>query len=276
MLSIVTTCKSRLHHLQHTLPLMLRQSFAEVVVVDYGCGQGTADWVVKNHPQARVVKVDDDPGFCLARARNIGAANSSHPFLCFADADTIFKGDVGGWFRRNARESTLYRCADKVDELDGFAICSKANFRRVGGYDEAIRGWGHEDTDLYERLGMIGVARSTVPEGALDSIRHGNEERQFGKNDPGGYQSRREASALGEAYRLIKMDAMKLLGMELAPEFRKKLFEQILTLHGEARNNGRDVFFIHVDLPFQDGRNVYSKASRRLSYVVPVQPLVAE
>lgn len=276
MLSIVTTCKNRLHHLQQTLPLMLQQTSAEVIVVDYGCGQGTADWVVRNHPQARVVKVDDDPGFCLARARNIGAANASQPFLCFADADTIFQKNIGDWFKHNAREDTLYRCADKVDELDGFAICSKANFWRVGGYDEAIRGWGHEDTDLYERLGMVAVAISNVPEGALATIRHGNEERQFGLNDPGGYGSRQEASALGEAYRLIKMDAIRLLGTDLAVETRKKLFEQILTSYREARGRGRDVFFIHVDLPFQDGRNVYSRAARRLSYVVPVLQQVAE
>jgi glycosyltransferase involved in cell wall biosynthesis len=271
MLSIVTTCKNRLHHLQHTLPLMLQQTFAEVIVVDYGCGQGTAAWVAQNHPAAKVVKVDDDPGFCLARARNIGAAQAAHPFICFADADTIFKGDVGGWFERTARENTIYRCGEKIDELVGFAICSKANFQRVGGYDEAIRGWGHEDTDLYERLGMIGVSRSDIPANALDVIRHGNEERQFGKNDPGGYRSRSEAVALGEAYRLIKIDAMRLLGTELSLDFRKKLFAQILATHGEARDGGKNVFYINVDLPIQAGRNVYSKAARRLSYVVPVQ-----
>jgi len=253
---------------------MLRQSFAEVIVVDYGCGQGTAAWVTQNHPEAKVVKVEDDPGFCLARARNIGAANASHPFLCFADADTIFKADVGGWFERNAQENILYRCGENVDDLAGFAICGKANFQKIGGYDEAIRGWGHEDTDLYERLGMIGAGRGNLPEGVLDAIRHGNDERQFGKNDPGGYQSRREAVALGEVYRLVKVDAMRLLGTELAPEVRKKLFEQILALHNDARNNGRDVFYINVDLPLQGARNVYSGATRRLSYAAPVQPLV--
>lgn len=276
MLSIVTTCKNRLHHLQHTLPLMLMQTFAEVIVVDYGCGQGTADWVAQNHPAARVVKVDDDPGFCLSRARNIGAGQSAHSFLCFADADTIFKGDVGEWFKRNARENTLYRCADRIDELDGFAICSKANFQRVGGYDEAIRGWGHEDTDLYDRLGMIGVVRSNLPENALDTIRHGNDERQFGKNDPDGYQSRREAAALGETYRLIKTDAARLLGAELSLELRKKLFAQILATHKEALSAGKDVYYINVDLPIPNGRNVYSGAARRLSYVAPVQAPVTE
>ena len=45
--SIITTCKGRLHHLRRTLPCMLAQGcdFAyEVVVVDFGCPQGTFDF----------------------------------------------------------------------------------------------------------------------------------------------------------------------------------------------------------------------------------------
>ena len=89
MLSLITTCKNRLAHLKQTLPLMLQQSFSEVIVVDYGCEQGTAAWVKENYPKAKVVQVSDDPVFSLAIARNAGAKNASHEFLGFIDADVV-------------------------------------------------------------------------------------------------------------------------------------------------------------------------------------------
>jgi glycosyltransferase involved in cell wall biosynthesis len=36
MMTLITTCKNRLAHLKETLPLMMTQSFSEVIVVDYG------------------------------------------------------------------------------------------------------------------------------------------------------------------------------------------------------------------------------------------------
>ena len=72
MLSLITTCKNRLPHLKQTLPLMLRQPRAEVIVVDYGCEQGTAAWVQEHHPAAKLVQVNDDPVFCAAQSEKQG------------------------------------------------------------------------------------------------------------------------------------------------------------------------------------------------------------
>ena len=77
--SIVVTCKGRLHHLRRTLPSMLAQCcpFAfEVIVVDFGCPQGTFDWCrgldVRNLVALKVL--DDTDDFHLSRARNCGAS----------------------------------------------------------------------------------------------------------------------------------------------------------------------------------------------------------
>ena len=66
-IAFVTTCKGRLHHVRETLPLIAQQAPDEIIVVDYGCPDRVGDWVTANVPQARVVRVDDDPGFSLAR-----------------------------------------------------------------------------------------------------------------------------------------------------------------------------------------------------------------
>ena len=80
-IAFITTCKGRLKHIQQTLPTMVAENPYEIILVDYGCPQGTGDWAESNYPSVKVVRVNDDPGFCAARARNIGAGHSTAPWL---------------------------------------------------------------------------------------------------------------------------------------------------------------------------------------------------
>jgi hypothetical protein len=52
------------------LPLIVAQSPAEIVVVDYGCPQRTGDWVEEQLSPVKVVRVNDDPGFCVSRPQH--------------------------------------------------------------------------------------------------------------------------------------------------------------------------------------------------------------
>ena len=252
--------------------MMLKQSFSEVIVVDYGCEQGTGSWVPKEHPSAKLVEVKDDPTFCVARARNIGAAKASKRFLCFADADVLINMDLGEWCSENARTQAFYLNSGRVRELHGFVICSKESFEKIGGYDEAFRGWGSEDFDLYERLLAAGLARASVPDHALTGIKHGDEERQFGKNDPT-YKTLIQALVVGEVYRIVKMDMTKLMGKEPRLEFRKRLFDQIREFYNKAASSKQESFVFHMDVPIEQIRNTFSKSNRRLSYQVPIRTL---
>jgi len=210
MLSLITTCKNRLPHLKQTLPLMLKQPRAEVIVVDYGCEQGTAAWVKENHPAAKLVQVSDDPVFCVARARNMGAKIASHETLCFVDADVLMHLEFCKWLEFNQNPNWFYVYpAHKEYELFGFVIVAREHFSKVGGYDEAIEGWGGEDKDLYERLARVGLSKSLVPEGSLSPISHGDELRQLDK-DAGGFGGKWETIAMKELYRAIKRDSWQL------------------------------------------------------------------
>ena len=84
-IAFVTTCKGRMRHIQRTLPSLVEQSPDEIVVVDYGCPDGVGDWVADNYPDIAVVRVNDDPGFCVARARNRGGAE------CKVDLDLLHR-----------------------------------------------------------------------------------------------------------------------------------------------------------------------------------------
>ncbi len=110
-IAFVTTCKGRLHHLKQTLPLLLAAGPDQIVVVDYACPDGTADWVKENYPQIDVVRVTDDPGWCLPRARNQGASQVDSGWICFIDADIKIDPSWVVWMQSSLEAGYFYRAA---------------------------------------------------------------------------------------------------------------------------------------------------------------------
>lgn len=266
MLSLITTCKNRLPHLKQTLPLMLRQPRAEVIVVDYGCEQGTAAWVKEHHPAAKLVQVSDDPEFCVARARNLGANEASHELLCFIDADTLLHVDLAEWLELNHKPNGYCLYPDRAElELFGFLIVARKHFFQVSGYDEAFRGWGGEDMDLYDRLARAGLAWFAVPRESISAISHGDELRQMDK-DANGVGSRRESMAIQELYMAIKRDSWQLTRREIELEKRKELLKFIRMTRDEAMKEGLDSFEASINVPMQSRFNTL----RALSYRMPI------
>lgn len=275
MLTLITTCKNRLDHLRQTLPAMRGQSFSDVIVVDYGCEQGTSDWVAAAHDGVGCIRVDDDPRFSLARARNIGARAARTEFICFVDADVILNEDLGAWLKQHDRPGAFYLSgARRMPELSGFVICRKAHFDKAGGYDEVFRGWGGEDKDLYDRLRLLGLRAIAIPATALTAIRHGDEFRALGQNDKGGFSSKREAIAITQVYRNIKMDLQLLLQRPLEMTFREELFQLIVANNAKAVETRQAEFSLRVNVPLAPERNSYARSRRTILYTVPaIEPL---
>jgi glycosyltransferase involved in cell wall biosynthesis len=216
-IAFVTVSKGRLHHLQRTLPLIAAQAPDELVVVDYDCPDGTADWVEANIPSARVVRVNDDPQFCLPRARNLGAAASRAAWLCFIDADILVQPGFVEWLRASVQPACFYRAARVEGERDletwGTCIVDRRSFDRLEGFDETFRGWGGEDSDLYRRLTFIGRAEAAYPARFVAPIRHADDERtRFHA-----VKSRELQGMINQAYVLTKYQMMVATEMRRQP-----------------------------------------------------------
>lgn len=180
-IAFVTTCKGRLHHLKQTLPLLVLGEPDEVIVVDYGCPDGSGAWVEEHFPGVKVVPVTDDPYFCLSRARNQGAAIAKSEWICFIDADILIDPEWVRWMRESLEDACFYRAELVAGERDrnawGTCICPRSAFKAVAGYDEVIRGWGGEDDDFYLRLQSLGLRQHEFPAKFATGIPHGDEER---------------------------------------------------------------------------------------------------
>ena len=221
--AFVTVSKGRLPDIGQTLPLLAAQAPDELVVVDYGCPEGTGDWVEANVPSAKVVRVTDDPDFCLPRARNLGAAATQSPWLCFIDADVIAQPRFVDWLRDNVHPACFYRAARVDGERDletwGTCACSRVAFDRIEGYDETFRGWGGEDSDLYRRLTFIGRAEVSYPARFVAPIRHADDQRtRFHA-----VKSRELQLIINQAYSLAKYQMMVAREMRRQPPAHSRI-----------------------------------------------------
>ncbi|MEO8857961.1 MAG: galactosyltransferase-related protein [Burkholderiaceae bacterium] len=171
------TCMGRLHHLQQTLPLIARQPGLKCILVDYGCPDGSGDWVESALPQVQVVRAPRLSHFNVCKARNLGAAHAGTPWLCFMDADTLACPDFFGRVAHGLQDRIVLLADPCPDSLTGLVVCSREDFTRLGGYDELFSSWGTEDRDLYVRLGRSGCTLRKFASDGIKSIEHGDAER---------------------------------------------------------------------------------------------------
>jgi glycosyltransferase involved in cell wall biosynthesis len=248
--SLVVTCKDRLSHLQQTLPTFLAQSFSKIIVIDYACSQGSSDWVRSLNANVILKRVDDDPNFCLSRARNASIDLIDTDFILFIDADVKLRKNFDQWIRDNVRDMNSFFVASRPCDysLYGTLLCPTVHFQKVGMYDEVYRAWGGEDTDLYLRLGRLGLQAASFPCDFLDPISHGDDMRRLPIKS-GGMGSKSMAMLLAKIYREIKLDIEAILNSNLDINYRKKLMADIRSLLFEMKDSKSQVRRIDIQLP---------------------------
>ena len=250
----------------------MQQSASEVIVVDYGCEHGTAEWVSQYYPAAKIVEVKDDPSFCASRARNIGARYATQPLLAFVDADIMLNRDLREWIRTPPTEPLYFAPLEGTWEIGGFIVCTKEAFHQVDGYDEAFRGWGHEDTDFAQRLQEAGYKRAPLPFDLLSAISHGNDERQLGA-DKGYFDSTEQALFVGELYRRIKSDINHLTGQPIELERRTMLMAKLKDTFKEAWNKNQDEIVVTCSVNASQFKTPRLKVDSDLVYRLNIEHL---
>lgn len=245
--SIITTCKGRLAHLRQSLPLMVGQrGGCEVIVVDYDCPEGTASWVRSNHAQTRVVEVAEAPTFNPSKARNRGAALARGDWLVFVDADILLSPGFIERFVGRLSPGHFYRPRPAVPDMHGMFICSRSNFLEVGGYDEAIQGWGGEDPDIYHRLREFFARRCVwFPGDWLGFIEHSDDERvRFAA-----LADKALSHRVNTLYRTVKYDLFKLSGVpHIALAMREQLHARVRHVVLDAVSTGIAQCSFNVDV----------------------------
>ncbi|MDO8419516.1 MAG: glycosyltransferase family 2 protein [Rubrivivax sp.] len=245
-LSLITTCKGRLAHLRRTLPLMVAQPGCEVVVVDYDCPQRTEQWVRSTFPQVRTVKVGDAAVFSASKARNRGAEVARGEWLAFVDADILLSPEFAARLGSLLQAGHYYRPRPASPDMHGTFVCSRSDFLELGGYDEAIRGWGGEDVDIYHRIGaFFGRKLIGFPSDWLDFIPHGDAERtQFAE-----LSDKVLGQCINAFYRSTKYDLCRLIGASHPPAaVRERVYAMIHRAILEATDRAETTAKVELDV----------------------------
>lgn len=263
LLTFVTTCRGRLAHLRRSLPTFVAQPDAEVVVVDYDCPERSGEWVELSFPQVKVVRVSDRPRFELSRARNLGAAAATSPWLCFVDADIELRPDFVARVRPLLEPGCFYQAKPRTIETWGTSISARADFERVGGYDEVLQGWGKDDDDYYARLVLAGGRHAAFPGELLAPISHGDAERVESYE----LKDRWLSESINFVYCRAKHDLELLRREPLALALRRRLYEEVraAVLRGREAEGP-----LEIRIPFlQQETRACGPLEARLSYTLP-------
>ena len=231
-LCFVTTCMGRLGALRQSLPPMLPQG-GSCVVVDYSCPNIAA--IGSRHPpSARVIRVPGQARFNASAARNAGARHADAPWICFVDSDVVLAPEFSEVVAPALAPGGYYRAFSNDRGLGGTFVCSRADFERVGGYDEIYRCWGEEDNDLYDALQFAGLESRELPESLLRHLAHGDTERT--RHYP--VTDVVLGHAINRVYRIIKWDVARL-NRELLDVAGARLYEKISAVVAESIKTGR-------------------------------------
>ncbi|WP_421726231.1 glycosyltransferase family 2 protein [Bauldia sp.] len=271
--SIITTCKGRWHHLVESLPAMLRQPGAEVVVVDYDCPDGTADHVARDFPAARVVRLKGVSGFNPSHARNSGADAAAGEVLIFVDADVIIADSFVATVDEALEAGTYAKPPQpKVhheNSFQGTCVVHKSDFDRVLGYDEVLRDYGGEDLELYERLIAAGVMPTILDASVFERvIVHDQAERSrfFEKSADIGFM-------VGKVYRVAKDMLVRLdREAELPLPLRQRLYDKVVQLVTNMQSMDEKELTLTVNIPDRDSHGLHRAWEFNRSVTLTVTP----
>ena len=271
--SIVTICKGRLHHLVRSLPAMLRQPLAEVVVVDYACPDGTADHVAANFPAAKVVRVSDVAGFNASDARNRGARAASGDSFVFVDADVVLADSFIASLDAGLGPNQYAKFADPAlprdNSVQGTCVIHRRHFDLVGGYDDVLTNYGGEDLELYERLAFAKVEKRIIDAGeVVEVIDHGPADRTrfFDKRPEAGF-------LIGKVYRvaigmMIRLTETCVIDRDL----RLGMYQEITRLVGNMTDRGDKNLRFEITFPDNASRGLHQRWQFTRSIVIQVDP----
>jgi glycosyltransferase involved in cell wall biosynthesis len=177
-------------------------SYSLVVVALGSVGLPPSVW---DHPHVVVLQFPRPRYFSFAWARNAGARFSQSDWLLFMNADNEWTGPDGlgaalsavcsgdgaqaDWYRqwrrgcgfaalpipRSAGSPGIPKLSCYGHAHGSVLLVERRAFLAVGGYNERIRDWGFEDTDLIARLEGIGCSR--VPISKVRQRGHGDDSR---------------------------------------------------------------------------------------------------
>jgi Glycosyl transferase family 2 len=164
--SFCVLCKGRRRHLEQTLAANLEsisEKNAEIVLVDYGSGDGLAEWVsasfghALNDGRLQYYQLQENLPFSIPVGKNFAHRLARMEILINLDADN-FIGDLWEAAQMLGFNEFL-ACDEMANGAFGRIGMWRGDFEKLGGYDESFEPVGYYDVDLKERAQRAGLKK---------------------------------------------------------------------------------------------------------------------
>jgi hypothetical protein len=164
--SIVSCCMNRNDNLKKALKTWVKLPVDEIVIVDWSSDEPVIDMIKEfNDSRIKIVRVHNEPKWILTYGFNVGLRFASYSRVFKLDADIEVSEDFLtlnqiniNQFVRGYWKSALDEGLDSQVYVNGSFGCYKTDLINIGFYNELIRTYGWDDSDLYERLaGQCGL-----------------------------------------------------------------------------------------------------------------------
>jgi hypothetical protein len=175
-LSVVTVCMNRREHLLTTAPRVAAWlHHHEHLIVDWSSRTPLRREDLPADPRLRLLRVEGERRWNPSRAYNFAFGQARGAWLMRMDADC---------WPTEALDPGALLAAGPVwvgqggEGRFGQFLMARETLETVGGFNEAMRGWGFEDKDLRARLEIQqGWPLGALPAEAIGVIEHSDEER---------------------------------------------------------------------------------------------------
>lgn len=181
---------NRVYHLQQTLEKNILDNYlpegVEFVLLDYNSKDGLEQWIRQNM-QSYIdtgilvyYKTCEPEHYLRSHSRNMAFRLASAEILCNLDADNFLGEGFASFMIKEFKtnDHIFYTSNAAGGDIVGRVCVRKEDFPAVKGYNEALQGYGFEDSDLFTRLERSGLIHKRFDNpGFYHCVRHPNEDR---------------------------------------------------------------------------------------------------
>lgn len=167
-ISLCTTCMNRLEDLKQTLPKNIEDNRdyenIEFVLLDYNSNDGLGSWVGSemidyiNEGILVYYRTEEPEYFDMSHSRNVAFLVATGDIVNNVDADSFTNEGFADIINKIANEQPEKAIFGKSKQL----LRGRIGFYRLefihdlGGYDEDLKGYGHDDADIMNRAWELG------------------------------------------------------------------------------------------------------------------------
>ena len=179
-ISLFTAIKNRNKLFEEALKTWIgHKEIDEIIIVDWDSDESLIPLIEKyQNGRIRLAIVKDQKQWVLSKAFNLAARLTSKDRVLKIDADVQLLPD---FFKKHQLKPNMFFSGngsvakdENESHLNGTAFLYREDFFKVNGYNEFIKNYGWDDTDLYSRLEALGLEHLDFSLDTLHHIEHEN------------------------------------------------------------------------------------------------------